>query len=123
MKPCGEVDAEAPGACAPADIVPRELGRIGELRKRLPGLIDDARLLHDLYAEVTFRLYESLWDIARGDVQRARDGAQDVLERWSAEGFHMQHFYALRIQALCDVYEGSAAAGWERLRDTWPGRT
>jgi hypothetical protein len=97
-----------------------ELGRVEELRRRLPRLLEEAAAYDDLYAEVTFRLYDAFWSISRGEVQRAREQARDVLERWGREAFEMQHLYELRIQAFCDVYGGAPEAAWARLRAAWP---
>jgi hypothetical protein len=97
-----------------------ELGRIDELRRRLPKLIEEAVALDDLYAEVTFRLNDAFWRIPRGEIDEARREADDVLARWSGEGFQVQHFYALRIQACCDVYEGARREAWQRVGEAWP---
>ena len=97
-----------------------ELGRVEELRRRLPGLIDEAISLDDLYAEVTFRLYDAFWKISRGETEQARSTAADVLARWGREGFQLQHLYELRIQALCDVYEGAPQEALRRVDA--PGR-
>ena len=97
-----------------------ELGRLEELRGRLPRLIDDAVSLDDLYAEVTFRLYDGYWMISRGEIEHARDTANYVFQRWTSEGFQLQHLYALRIQICCDVYEGAAPEAWRRLCEAWP---
>lgn len=97
-----------------------ELGRADEIQRRLPGLIDQALSLEDLYAEVTFRLYDGFWRIARGDIEQARATARWVVERWGGAGFQLQHLYALRIEACCDVYERAQRTGWNRLEEAWP---
>ncbi len=97
-----------------------ELGEIAELRRRLAQALSEAVELDDRYAEVTFRLFAAFWEIARGEVTAARDGAHAAIERWGGRGFQMQHFYALRIQACCDLYEGNGEAALERLRAAWP---
>lgn len=97
-----------------------ELGRIAELEDRLAGLLEEARALDDVYGEVTFLLYAAFWAIARGDTTRARADAQRAVARWSGEGFQLQHLYELRVQAFCDLYEGDAAAAWQRVEAAWP---
>ncbi len=97
-----------------------ELGRVGEIRQRLPQLIEEAIAHDDLYAEVTFRLYDAFWKISRGAIEEARREARDVLERWGRTGFQMQHLYELRIQACCDVYEGAPLQAWARVQADWP---
>jgi hypothetical protein len=39
---------------------------------------------------------------------------------WAREGFYLQHFYALRVEAYCDLYDGRPAEAWERLLAAWP---
>jgi hypothetical protein len=97
-----------------------ELGRLEELRKRLPRLIEEAMSLDDLYAEVTFRLYDAYWKISRGAVEEARRDARDVLSRWGGEGYQLQHLYRLRIEACCDVYAGAPHEAWARVQADWP---
>jgi hypothetical protein len=97
-----------------------ELGRIAELHRRLPRLLEEASAYDDLYAEVTFRLFEAFWRISRGEVREARQQAREVLERWGHRVFEIQHLYELRIQAFCDVYDGTPQAGWARVRAAWP---
>ncbi len=98
-----------------------ELGRVGELEERLPGLLAEAEALDDLYAAVTFRLYAAFWKIARSEIDDARRTAREALESWGGGGsFHLQHLYELRIQVCCDLYEGEVERGLERLRAAWP---
>ena len=97
-----------------------ELGRIGELRRRLADLIEEAISLDDLYAEVTFRLYDAFWKISRGETDEARSEARDVVRRWGREGYLLQHLYELRIEAYCDVYEGEPHEAWARVEAAWP---
>jgi hypothetical protein len=97
-----------------------ELGRVDEIRRRLPRLIDEAIAHDDLYAEVTFRLYDAFWRISHGEIEEARREARDVLERWGRAGFQMQHLYELRILACCDVYEGAPRQAWARVQAEWP---
>lgn len=97
-----------------------ELGRVNELRARLATLIDEAVSLDDLYAEVTFCLFEAFWRIAQGEPDEARHEARDVLARWGGTGFQLQHLYELRIHSCCDVYEGRPEEGWRRIEDAWP---
>ncbi|HEX2485943.1 MAG TPA: protein kinase [Myxococcota bacterium] len=97
-----------------------ELGRVGELEARLPALLSEAVALDDLYASVTFRLYTAFWKIARGEIAEARRSAREAVERWGSRTFQLQHLYEVRIQVYCDLYEGEAEQGVERLRAAWP---
>lgn len=96
-----------------------ELGRIPELRARAGTLLEQAQQLGDVYAEVTFRLYDGFWKIAIGDVEGARREAETAIALWGRESFQLQHLYELRIHACCDLYEGDAASAWKRIESSW----
>ena len=96
-----------------------ELGRIPELQHRAGSLLEQALQLGDVYAEVTFRLYDAFWKIAQGDVEGARQGAEAAIALWGRESFQLQHLYELRIHACCDLYEGDAASAWKRIESNW----
>jgi tetratricopeptide (TPR) repeat protein len=96
-----------------------ELGRILELQHRAVSLLEQAQQLGDVYAEVTFRLYDAFWRIARGEVEEARQGAETAITLWGRESFQLQHLYELRIQACCDLYEGDVASAWKRIESSW----
>lgn len=96
-----------------------ELGRIPELQSRVGSLLEQAQELGDVYAEVTFRLYDALWRIALGDVASARRGAETAITLWGRETFQLQHLYEVRIQACCDLYEGDAVSAWQRIESSW----
>ncbi len=96
-----------------------ELGRIPELQVRAVGLLEQAQQLGDVYAEVTFRLYDAFWKIARGEVEEARRGAETAIALWGRGSFQLQHLYELRIQACCDLYEGDVASAWKRIESSW----
>lgn len=96
-----------------------ELGRIPELQHRAVNLLEQAQQLGDVYAEVTFRLYDAFWRIARGEVEEARRGAETAITLWGRDSFQLQHLYELRIHACCDLYEGDVASAWERIESSW----
>jgi hypothetical protein len=97
-----------------------ELGRIPELRARLPRLIDEADELDDRYAQVTFSLYQGFWLIAAGDTRAARAATLAGLGRRNQPAQPLQYLYGQRIEAFCDLYEGDAEAAWQCVLDTWP---
>jgi hypothetical protein len=43
-----------------------------------------------------------------------------VLERWTQEGYTVQHFYSTRVETYCDLYEGRPDAARARLERDWP---
>jgi len=97
-----------------------ELGRIPELKARLPHLLEEADELDDRYAQVTFRLYQGFWQIAGGEPGQARETVREGLARWDQHPQHLQYLYACRVEAFCDLCEGEPERAWRRVRETWP---
>jgi hypothetical protein len=46
--------------------------------------------------------------------------AKRAHERWTPTGFHMQHFYSLRLESFCDLADGRAVEAWQRIENIWP---
>jgi len=74
----------------------------------------------DLYAQVTARSYWAFWRLAAGDPEGARKQLEEALGLWTQGGYHLQHFYGLRLASYVDVYEGKPLQGWTRICDAWP---
>jgi hypothetical protein len=49
----------------------------------------------------------------------ARQHVTAALERWSASGFHRQHYNALLARANIDLYEGDAEGALRRVDERW----
>jgi hypothetical protein len=94
-----------------------ELGRLHELEARAGELRDAAVAVGNRTAEIAGSQCLAIARIARGDVKEARELAVQGVGEWTARDFHMQHLYAARIRALCDLYEGRPDAGWGRLQE------
>ena len=97
-----------------------ELGRIGEVGERLARLRREADDLGDRYAQVTARLYTAFWHALQGSPNDARAEADAALAAWPSEDFQLQHLYALRVHAFCDVVDGRARVGFDRVQAAWP---
>jgi hypothetical protein len=97
------------------------LGRIGELSRRAPKLLTDARERGHLYAETDLRtrLLPLSW-LAQDKADVAVENANEALHRWTQQGFHLQHYNHLLTRVQCDLYRGDAPAALARMRATWP---
>src|SRR5262249_46212474 len=58
--------------------------------------------------------------LAADEPQRARAELADVMDKWSQQGFHVQHMNRLFDEAQIDLYLGDGEAAWRRLADNWP---
>jgi len=97
-----------------------ELGRMDDMEVRSQDVIDAAAAAGNRYSETQGSSGLAIARIARGDVASARELARRGLELWARDDFDILRFYAVRIQALCDLYEGRPGEGWERLREVEP---
>jgi hypothetical protein len=97
------------------------LGEAAEIARRLPRLIQEARARDDLYGETNLTLViRTFTRLAADEPARARAELDEVMRRWTPEGFHVQHMNRLFDAAQLDLYEGDGVAAWRRLADGWP---
>jgi len=97
-----------------------ELGRMSEVRVRAEEMLAGARATGDRYAEVTASLNAAFALLANDDPSGARSLVRQALGQWTREAFHIQHLYAVRIEAYCDLYEGRPEAARARVLAAWP---
>jgi serine/threonine protein kinase len=97
------------------------MGNLAELSKRSPKLLTEARERGQLYAETDLRsrLMTFMW-LAQGQPELAEQNAEEALQRWSQQGFHLQHYNRVLALAQCSMYRGDARAALTRLDETWP---
>ena len=97
-----------------------ELGDFMEIDRRMELWQRDAEGASNVYGVVEALVYRGLCRLATNDVSDARAMAKQVFDLWTARGFHMQHFYAFRIECYCDLYDGRPLDAWDRIARTWP---
>src|SRR5262249_38368407 len=97
-----------------------ELGETGEVLRRADSLRQEAEEVGDLYAQITARQFAAFWQLARGNAAGAREETSRTLALWTHRGYYLQHFYGLRLQACCDLYDDAPRAAVTRLREAWP---
>lgn len=97
------------------------LGRWGELARRLPLLINEARERGDLYGVMNLSTYIlSTVHLAADKPDAAREEPQRVMEKWSHGGYHVQHNDHVWATVQADLYAGDGLAAWDRLSHHWP---
>lgn len=98
------------------------MGRIDELRQRVPLALREAERRRDLYFATSLRigLATNLPLLAAGEVQRARSEASDALQAWAQPGFQIQHYWHLYAQTQADLYAGDGRAAYDRMVTHWP---
>jgi hypothetical protein len=97
------------------------IGDLNEIRSRLPRLLKEARERDDLYEETNLSLtIRTFVRLADDEPDRARTELAQVMERWSHQGFHVQHMNRLFDEAQIDLHQGHDESAWRRLTDEWP---
>jgi hypothetical protein len=92
------------------------LGEWNTLFRRVPEFLQEAESRGDAYGATYIRVrILPLQRLAQDRPEAARDDVRDAIARWSAQGFHLQHYNALFAEVDTDIYEGDGMAGWNRL--------
>jgi len=95
-------------------------GAFGEIEQRIPSLLDEYESRSDLLASVSLLTYLAFMPaIAADDAPRGRKLVDDAMARWSKDGFHVQHWWALRAHVECDLYEDDARTALSRIDGRW----
>jgi eukaryotic-like serine/threonine-protein kinase len=92
-----------------------QLCDLRELDVRANALTREARTRGDLALEVDSNLPLALVALGRDSVQDAHRCIDRNLELWTAEGYHFQHWHALRFRTLALLYAGACDEALGRL--------
>jgi hypothetical protein len=97
------------------------LGRLGELDRRVPLLVEEAERRGDVYSlTILDTEFQHLRDAAADRPQAGRESIAGAMRRWTHDGFHLEHFWALHAEAQLDLYDGHPERVLETLERTWP---
>jgi len=96
-----------------------EIGQMGEVFRRATGMAIEAEDRGDRYGAVVAAGYVASSGVAVDRPDESRAQLHTALERWSREGFLIQHLYAARSDVLADLYQGRAGDALQRVRETW----
>jgi serine/threonine protein kinase/tetratricopeptide (TPR) repeat protein len=96
------------------------LGRLEEMHRRLPSLVEEATRRGNLYATANLRTrMQHVICLAADDPEASRRELDDAMRLWTPHGFHLQHYSALFGHAQTDLYVGAGAAALERVTGNW----
>jgi eukaryotic-like serine/threonine-protein kinase len=95
------------------------MGRIGELRARYASVFEEARQRGDRYLMTTLGTQVgTLLLLADDEPQAAREALDDLMSRWTHDGFTVQHHNEFFARQAIDLYQGrieSALARFARV--------
>jgi hypothetical protein len=100
------------------------LGELAALAQMVPDHMRQAEERGDLFAVLSAKVsYSNIYWLISDDAEGARREADDAVNRWSSDGFHVQHFASLTAQVHIDLYRGDGAAAWQRVQAQWRALT
>jgi serine/threonine protein kinase len=97
------------------------MGEVTAIARRLPVLLREAQERDDLYTVTNLILVvRTFVRLAADEPGRALVELRQVMDRWSPHGYHVQHMNAWHDEVQIELYGGTAAAAWARLKEAWP---
>lgn len=95
------------------------MGEIGEVSRRVPGLLAAALEQGNLFAAMDLRTRLNLIWLAADDPTRARAEVIEALKAWPHEGFHLQHYTSMHALAQIELYTGDVEVAWRHIQGQW----
>ena len=93
------------------------LGEFGEVSRRIPALLADARRRGNLYLATELCTRSNIvWLMADNPDEGERETAE-VVARWSQKGFHRQHYSARLARVQTALYRGDPPTAWRLLTE------
>jgi hypothetical protein len=91
------------------------LGEYGDVSRRVPALLADARRRGNLYLATEICTRSNIvWLIADQPDEGERQ-TTEVMARWSQKGFHRQHYSARLARVQTALYRGDPTSAWRLL--------
>ena len=91
------------------------LGELGELSRRVPALLVNARSSGNLYITTELCTRSNYFWLAADDPDEGERVTLESIGRWSHKGFHRQHYSAMLARIQTALYRGNADAAWGLL--------
>jgi hypothetical protein len=96
------------------------LGEMKAIAARLPNILREAEERGDLYAATSYRtFFVPMAQLAADDVVGATEGVSHVLDRWSQQGFHFQHYCRFFAGVQLKLYRGDYERALELCEQQW----
>jgi serine/threonine protein kinase len=97
------------------------LGSFGEIARLVPAMLEQVQDRGDLYSATNLvtGLPNVAW-LVKDDVTQARTLAQAMMERWSRQGYHLQHYWHFLARQNIEIYARDGRAAWHDVQSEWP---
>ncbi|HXD33446.1 MAG TPA: protein kinase [Pyrinomonadaceae bacterium] len=94
-------------------------GKLGELSRRVPRLIETALDQGNIYVATDLRTRMNMIWLAGDDPDRARAEVIEALKVWPQSGFHLQHYSSMLALTQIELYTGDAEVAWKHVEVQW----
>jgi eukaryotic-like serine/threonine-protein kinase len=91
------------------------LGEIGEVSRRVPALLADARRRGNLYLATELCTRSNIVWLAADEPDGGERETRQALAQWSQKGFHRQHYSARLALVQTALFRGLPAAAWQLM--------
>ena len=97
------------------------LGALDRFRTEAAEGLKEAHDRGSVYAATTLRigLANAVW-LLGDDPARAQHETREAMAAWSAQGYHVQHWYELIAETQINLYEGDGEGAYQRFVAGWP---
>jgi serine/threonine protein kinase/tetratricopeptide (TPR) repeat protein len=96
------------------------LGELAEMTRRMPSLLQSAQDRGDLLSVSGMVLgLNNIMILNQGGPAEALREVDDMLARWSVNGYHLQHYMALLARVHVGLFTGEGGTACDRIRDDW----
>jgi hypothetical protein len=92
-------------------------GQLGELSRRVPAILEDARRRGNLYLAAELVTRSNFVWLAADDPGGGERELNSTMSQWSKLGFHRQHYSAMLARMQTALYRGDPCAAWQVLED------
>jgi hypothetical protein len=82
-------------------------------------LLREAREHGDLFTATNLLIHSATLHLAADDLGAARLALVDAIKQWPCQGFYLQHYHALTIEAQTALYAGDAVGAWKLVGERW----
>ncbi|MET0591875.1 MAG: AAA family ATPase, partial [Polyangiaceae bacterium] len=94
-------------------------GDLTELGRRAEAWYRDSSERGDRWSAGGGLYFSGIARLGQGEVGDVRRYARQARESLSSTTYTVQHFYTMRLDVLCDLYERRPEAAWTRLEQEW----
>jgi eukaryotic-like serine/threonine-protein kinase len=95
------------------------LGQVGQVSRKVPGLLAAALEQGNIFAATDLRTRLNVIWLAADDPTGGRAEVIEALKAWPPSGFHLQHYTSMHALTQIELYTGDAEVAWKHIEGQW----